>query len=128
MLAFEFHMSSHDKRTKRSITTNDKTSSAGSKKVFDPELESFTRRTRFDSTTNRDNSKIEKLTVDKLVENIIYALEKYYSEDESGFYANCREFLAKGIDSWKLKIVDRMNTYEYIELAIGHKPYFDIEV
>lgn len=35
--------------------------------------------------------------------------------------------MAKGIDSWKLKIVDRMNTYEYVELAIGYKPYADIE-
>lgn len=35
--------------------------------------------------------------------------------------------MIKGIESWKLKIVDRINTYEYVELAIGHKPYTDIE-
>jgi hypothetical protein len=29
-------MTSQDKRAKRSITTTDKTSSAGSKKIFDP--------------------------------------------------------------------------------------------
>ena len=54
------------------------------------------------------------------------ALDHYYSDDESDFYSNCKQFLSRGIDSWKQKIVDRMNTYEYVEMAIAHKPFTDI--
>lgn len=89
-LGYLKNMASHDKRTKRSITTNDKASSAGSKKVFDPELESFTKRTRFESSLYRESLKTEKLTFDKLLENIMFALNSFYSEDESGFYSNCK--------------------------------------
>lgn len=63
-----------------------------------------------------------------MIENILFALDNAYGDDDSGFYSNCKEFLTKGIESWKLSIVDRINTYEYFELALRHKPYADIEV
>jgi hypothetical protein len=52
-------MLSDTKRTKRCNTTNDKSSSSSSQKVFDPELEPITKRKlRFDSFSTKENAKM----------------------------------------------------------------------
>lgn len=115
---------SDQKRTKRANTTSDKTSTSSNKKMIDPELDFFgNSRHKFESFTIKNNQKQEKLGIQSFIDKTLFALEYYYKDDPTGFYTQCKTFLTKGLETLKLKLHDRMNTYEYLELAIKHKPF-----